>query len=87
MATKKWLLMYLGQEALKEHTYQEEFPIVIWCDDCGSITEPIGVVDDFHGKIAKMPHNDRGHWPHDKCAIALYMCQACGKIVARWNQE
>lgn len=73
---------------LKVETWQEYFPEVTKCVRCRKPATIILLLNDDEGLICEqeIDRNLYKIWPHDCCAIALYMCPECGEITALWNQ-
>jgi len=81
-------------EAGTDKTWQRRFPSIISCDHCkgnakiafvaheGMSGDPLGgpYVCDLY-----KDDND-GLWPHDCCAVAVYLCTSCLKPKAIFNQ-
>lgn len=78
------------EKALRENTYQEEFPKQVKCHKCKKDATPLMLImDDDQFICSQDVALSKGQfWPHDAMAIALYLCldSSCGKITALWNQ-
>jgi len=86
----------LGKEGLGK-THQTPFPEEIVCVYCKG-TARIGFVAHeglaHTGGPGRPPcvcdlHSNKGkggYWPHDYCAVAVYLCKQCFKPTALFNQ-
>lgn len=75
--------------ALEQWSYQAPFPPSVPCVKDGKICNPILVVTDNDGEIAKAsPERIEGRpiHPHDSVCFVLYMCSECGEVQTLWNQ-
>ena len=84
----------LGKSGLK-NTWQAPFAEEVGCiqPGCGGKARIAFVaheIGDTHGQhVYKMHDNDpkgSGYWPHDACAVAVYLCKKCLKPTAEFNQ-
>ena len=76
------------ESQLKVETWQEPFPKTTKCVKCRKTAIIMLLINDDEGQICEqeIDRNVYKIWPHDCCAIALYMCTECGEITALWNQ-
>ncbi len=82
----------IGKEGVKK-TWQAEFPETIKCYKCKGLAQ-IGFVahegmsdnDQNVSRIYNQDLDEEGLWPHDCCAVAVYFCRGCFKVIALFNQ-
>ena len=84
---KYWL-----ERAVKDYTFQDDFPQQGVCDNCHHRTIPVMSIVDDEGLLASAINRPNlstdEFWYHDSVAIILYQCvnPSCGKMFALWNQ-
>lgn len=75
----------------RELTWQDEFPPTVKCVHCGGeARQAITICESPDDKdyICKLHPNEpyTGFWPHDLCAISVYLCRQCLEPTALFNQ-
>ena len=83
-----------GEKGLKA-TYQDSFDKTIKCS-CGGVAEHVFTYfeDNYDNSEDLICYSynicndceDKELWPHDCCAIAVYICKKCLKVSAEFNQ-
>ena len=79
-----------GEKGLTE-TFQAPFPKTAKCE-CGGEARIAFVAAEEQGEdeyVCNLHENEGkgGFWPHDACAVAVYLCRECLKPVALFNQR
>ena len=87
----------LGKEGLSK-TWQEAFEPTVMCSNCYSEAliafvahEGLDEDDADAARVYDMHTNKGrrgrgGYWLHDRCAVAVYICQDCFEATAIFNQ-
>ena len=85
----------LGKEGLGK-THQAPFPEETECAYCKGTARIAFVAHEAidaplleTGGVASLHENEGqgGYWPHDSCAVAVYLCKDCFKPTAIFNQS
>jgi len=81
--------IHLGESGL-DKTFQRDFPKTVRCHKCGGVARImfVAIEGPKEGKyICQLHDNRKGeYWPHDACAVAVYLCGTCFEPTALMNQ-
>lgn len=81
--------IYLGESGLNE-SFQKPFPKTVGCHKCGGMARIMFVVAEGTREekyISELHENHKDkYWPHDACAVAIYLCEGCFEPNALINQ-
>jgi len=75
------------------YTFQAPFPETTKCVHCGGearvafVGHETGAPEDGEAVCDLRPNGGKGdYWPHDACAVAVYLCRDCLEPTALFNQ-
>lgn len=81
--------IYLGKTGIKK-SHQLPFEEEIECIHCWKEARLAFVGHEDEGPFVCDLHENKpreeGCWPHDTCAVAVYICKDCMKTTSRMNQ-